>query len=1004
MTSPAQPPQLDELRARIADLKLVSEAKAVDTLLAAGRFDTERASAWTRDAADMIAGIRAGKHTPLMDAFLKEYGLNDDEGIALMCLAEALLRTPHGPTQDLLIDDKIAHGNWSDHLGHSESLLVNLSSQGLALSRRYLSDGMAETLRRVSLRVGDVVLRKAAVRAVTLLAGEFVMGETIEAAMSRGASLYGDEAIFSFDMLGEGARTWQQADEYLAAYAHAIETVGRTGSKNKDPRQRNGVSIKLSALHPRYQPHKFDQVVDELYKRVNTLARAAAEHDIALNIDAEEADRLELSLSLFERLVANAAPGWQGLGFVVQAYGKRALAVIDWLAELGRLHNRRIAVRLVKGAYWDSEIKHAQQLGLGDYPVFTRKCNTDLSYLCCARQILDNNEYLYGQFASHNAHTLLAVRDLAGDTPYELQRLHGMGELVYDAFEARFDDLPAVRTYAPVGSHEDLLAYLVRRLLENGASSSFVHQLLDPAVELAEVAGDPIAEARGNPEARHPDIPLPVDLFAPRVNALGLDLASDSGEAEILKGVELARQHLSQHAMEMKETTDETLNKAVAEARHAQRAWNLRGGAARGKCLLDAADLLQARLAEFSGLLILEAGKTRDDAVAEVREAIDFLRYYAEQAIREFDAPESLPGPTGETNDLYLSGRGVFVCISPWNFPLAIFLGQVSAALAAGNAVLAKPAPQTPVVAHHAAALLEMAGMPLQLLHVMQGDARIGEALISHPGVDGVAFTGSNATAASIYRALASRPGPILPFIAETGGQNAMLVDATAQLEQVVDDVVKSAFLSAGQRCSALRVLYVQEEIADKTLDMLIGAIDTLDVADPTQRGTDIGPIIDADALQRLRAHLQTAQVLHAGKAPIEGHFLAPHIVQIDSISALEKEHFGPILHVVRYQAKHLSKVLEEIFATGYGLTLGVHTRIEQRWREIAERAPIGNVYVNRDMVGAVVGSQPFGGQGLSGTGFKAGGPRYLYRFATERTVTVNTMATGGSAELLNLD
>ena len=958
-----------------------------------------------------------------MDLFLQEFGLSNEEGVALLCISEALLRIPDGATAEALIAEKLSTGNWAAHVGRSESVFLNASTWALMLTGGVigLGDDVTGDVRgwigRLAGRLGESAARAAMAAAVRILASEFVRGRTIEEALSKGAG-----ELASYDMLGEGARTFEDARRYADAYRHAIGAVaeanraGATGASS--------ISIKLSALHPRHEPLGRGRALAELGGTLLELARQAAAANVPLTIDAEEAERLELSLDLFEQL-ANAGEmrSWPSLGMVVQAYSLRAPAVIDWLASLGR----PVMVRLVKGAYWDSEIKRAQVEGLAHYPVYTRKAFTDVAYLACAARLL-RAENLRPQFATHNAHTVAAVLELAAGATngdFEFQRLHGMGELLYDelrrAGEAGVQGQPSVRVYAPVGPHEDLLAYLVRRLLENGANSSFVNRFLDDAVPLAEVVRDPIAKAVACDAAPHPRIPLPVDLFRPsRRNSAGLDVGDRASVEALLEAAKqddtpLVRAPGAGRGRESGGAGGEhgegpCVDALVARTQAAFPDWEARPAKDRRRVLDRLADRIEESRPRFVALLAKEAGKTLLDAVAEVREAADFCRYYGAECERLFAAPTPLPGPTGESNHLRLRGRGVFACISPWNFPLAIFTGQATAALAAGNAVVAAPAPQTPTIAATAVELMRESGVPADAVALALGGPRAGAALVAHPAIAGVAFTGGTTTAKHIERALAAKDGPIVPFIAETGGQNAMIVDSTALLEQVVDDVVASTFHSAGQRCSALRVLYVQEEVAERLLAMLTGAMRALVVGDPADPATDVGPIIDAAAQTRLARHIEALRADIRFQCPVpEGlerdgrRYCPPTLIEIDHIGQLCAEHFGPILHFVRFKSAQLNAVLEDIQAAGYGLTLGVHSRIHRRAEDVMAVVKAGNTYVNRDMVGAVVGVQPFGGEGLSGTGPKAGGPHYLPRFAVERCVTWNTAATGGNAELLRL-
>jgi RHH-type proline utilization regulon transcriptional repressor/proline dehydrogenase/delta 1-pyrroline-5-carboxylate dehydrogenase len=1018
--------------------KYQDEAEVVRSLLDRQPFDPAQRAAVVAEAVALVEGARsATKKQGVVESFLQQFSLGTREGLALMCLAEALLRTPDADTRDRLIAEKIGSADWASHLGKSDSLFVNASTWGLMLTGRLVDvDEEAKRdlggfLKRITARLGEPVIRQAVGAAVRMMGEQFVLGRTIGDALARARK---EDFLCSFDMLGEGARTAADAERYERIYADAIEAVGQSAA-GAGPELGHGVSVKLSALSPRYEAVQEARVWDELYPRVKRLALIAARHDLNFAIDAEEADRLVISLKMIERLVKEPELGsWQGLGVVVQAYQKRGLAVIGALRDLAESSGRRIMVRLVKGAYWDSEIKRAQVAGRPDYPVFTTKAATDLSYLVCAQALIAASPALYPQFASHNAHTLAAVRRMAeqAGAVIEHQRLHGMGEALYQAAEDRYGKL-RLRAYAPVGGHEELLPYLVRRLLENGANTSFVHALLDEQVPADLVVADPIAAVAAQPD-RHPRIPIPAAIYgAGRANPLGRDysLAETRNTAEraavltageretagaIVEGrlVAAASEPVTSPADRSRvigyvsTATPADVDRAIKAARRAQPHWNRLGGNGRAPVLRAMADAMEAEMDGFIALLSLEAGKTLNDGVAEVREAIDFCRYYAELAERQFGAPTILVGPVGETNQLELGGRGVFACISPWNFPLAIFTGQIAAALAAGNAVLAKPAEQTPLVAARAVRLFHKAGLDPALLALLPGDgATVGGAIVSHPGIDGVAFTGGTETAWAINRQLAARNGPIIPFIAETGGLNGMFVDTTALKEQVVDDVVLSAFGSAGQRCSALRLLFVPHDSADELIDTIRGAMDALVIGDPSSPSTDVGPVIDAEARAALEAHRERlsreATILHSCEAPAGGDFFAPLMAEIPSADFLEREVFGPILHVVRYDPADLAKVAGRLASRGYGLTLGIHSRIERFAAEVRDLVPAGNVYVNRSIIGAVVGVQPFGGEGLSGTGPKAGGPNALLRYATERALSVNITAQGGDPALLNL-
>ncbi len=1036
--------RLIELEASIHRHKFADEDTLTAELLNTYRRSVGQRTEISATAESLVVAIRERQsEQPLLDAFLQQFGLSNEEGIALMCLAEALLRVPDVETADDLIADKILSGDWSDHLGQAESLFVNASTWALMLTGQVISLDKALTLNPQKWfgglvnRAGTPVIRNAMYGAMRIMGSEFVLGRTIDEAIRRGKKEFGPESIYSYDMLGEGARDQPTADRYFKAYAEAIDAVAEDNQRT-DINTASSVSIKLSALHPRYEFAQWDRVKGELGSRLQSLAERAAEGSVAITIDAEEADRLEISLKLFEQIArAPSLKGWNGFGLAVQAYGKRARPVLQWLAALAGETNRQIPVRLVKGAYWDTEIKHAQELGLPDFPVFTRKATTDISYLVCAQEMLKQRTRLYPQFATHNAHTLTAILKMAGDyRGFEFQRLHGMGELLYDQAARSIDDMPPTRIYAPCGGHEDLLAYLVRRLLENGANSSFVNRFMDLDIPAGEVVQDPGDRLAARETIRHDQIRQPKDLFGEaRKNSGGIDLTGETvcgkliealsqltdevwSAGPIVGGVAAEdpsipvknpanHQDIAGHVVW---STDAHIETAFEKAAHYQPAWNNLGGAARATILEQAADRLEQNRDRFMSLLIREAGKSIPDAISEIREAADFCRYYATQARQHFDAPIPLTGPTGERNELSLHGRGVFACISPWNFPLAIFTGQIAAALVTGNTVIAKPAEQTPLIAHEAVRLLIDSGVPADALHCLPGDGSVGAALTAHSAVSGVAFTGGTETARIINRTLASKDGPIVPFIAETGGQNVMIVDSTALLEQVTDDVIRSAFISAGQRCSALRVLYLQEDIADKALALITGAMNELQIGDPFLLSTDIGPVIDQPSADELHAHIEqmsrTSKFHHKanlGSHCSAGTFVAPHLFEISSIKELSKENFGPILHVIRYATDDLDRHLEEIKATGYGLTFGVHSRIEGQTNDLFLRQSAGNTYINRNMIGAVVGVQPFGGHGLSGTGPKAGGPNYLMRFATEKTLSVNTMASGGNAELLRL-
>jgi len=907
------------------------------------------------------------------ESFLRSYGLTTPEGVALMCVAEALLRIPDAETADALIRDKLASGNWSAASAADWALMLTGT---LAKWHDAEERSFPTTVKRLIARLGEPVVRGAVRQAMRILAGQFVLAETIEDAVKRGNERR--PFRFSFDMLGEAARTAEDAANYLASYTRAINAV-------KGP---DALSIKLSALHPRFEEAKRERVFAELLPRVRSLAKLAQDRGVGVTLDAEESERLELTLDLFDAL-----SGEFRVGLAVQAYQKRALAVCEWLASL----KRKISVRLVKGAYWDGEVKRAQQLGVPDYPVFTRKAATDISYVACA-QVLLRAPTIFPAFATHNCRTVATILELAGEDEFEFQKLFGMGDALYDALLAEHPRA-ACRIYAPVGGFTDLLPYLVRRLLENGANTSFVHQIADPDVPVEALVADPVS-ALPEPYLPDPRIPLPRDLYPDRKNSLGLDLA----DQHVLE--RLSRRTVADRALApVDDTTPQELDFSLARAADAFENWSQAPAEKRAELLERGADRLEARMDELVSLIVREGGRTYNDAVAEVREAADFCRYYALQAMKQLGR-QTLPGPAGERNELRLRGRGVFACISPWNFPLAIFTGQVAAALAAGNTVIAKPAEQTPRTGFRALEILYEAGIPPDAACCVVGPGEtIGTALVADPRVSGVAFTGSVETARLINRSLAKREGPIVPLIAETGGVNAMIVDASALPEQVVDDVVVSAFQSAGQRCSAQRILFVDEGCAPRVMNLLAGALAELKVGDPAEPDTDIGPVIDAAARDALTAHIKklrsTAKVIGEAQAPTTGNYVAPIAFQLALEALPRTEVFGPVLHVCTYRRQELERVLQWMRDTGYGLTLGIHSRIQSFVDEVVAGARVGNVYVNRSMIGAVVGVQPFGGEGLSGTGPKAGGPNYLLRFVTERTLTVNTAAVGGVTELL---
>ena len=1005
----------------IAAELLASAARGSD---AEGRIDART----TR----FVKAIRA--HTGGLggvEDFLHAYALSTKEGLALMVLAEALLRVPDAETADRLIEDKLQAGDWTRHGSRSAPLLVSASAWTLGLTVKVIHpgetpEGIVDALIK---RLGLPAVRAATRQAMRLLGSHFVLGQTIKEALGRAGSRR--EFLYSFDMLGEGARTGADARHYLDSYAHAIEAIGKTAGNDPLPR-RPGISVKLSALHPRFEPLSRDRVLAELVPNLLELAQLAKRHELNFTVDAEEADRLELSLDVIAATLRDASlAGWDGFGLAVQAYQKRARPLIDWITAAAESLNRRLMIRLVKGAYWDTEVKRGQERGLPDYPVFTRKAMTDLCYLDCVRRLLAARPRLYPQFATHNALTVACViEDAGGSGGYEFQRLHGMGEALYEALLAELPDLNC-RIYAPVGGHADLLAYLVRRLLENGANSSFVSVAADPSVPIEAILRRPQSWVGDASHARHSHIPLPRDLFgASRRNSSGLEFGDSAALGALIAEVRLApkifdgkplidgsavtgRERAVNSPIDgavigaVQEGDEALVAAAIASAQAAFPAWNATPVAERAAALDRAGDLIERNRGRLIALLQSEAGKIIDDCVSEVREAVDYCRFYAQEARREF-APQLLPGPTGESNELRARGRGVFVCISPWNFPVAIFTGQIAAALAAGNSVVAKPAEQTPLVAFELIRLLHRAGIPAGALNFAPGDGKTGAFLVADRRVAGVAFTGSTEVARTINRALAAKEGPIPSLIAETGGINAMIVDTTALPEQVTDDVITSAFRSAGQRCSALRLLCVQEDVADRVLDMVMGAARELKVGDPRELTTHVGPVIDGEAKNKLERWISTMESRGAVMFRLEteppggGTYVAPAIIALDNARELKEEIFGPVLHVVRWRSNELDQLLDDIAANDTALTLGIHSRIEAVVARIVARMPHGNIYVNRNMIGAVVGSQPFGGSHLSGTGPKAGGPNYLRRFALEQVVTVNTAASGGNATLLS--
>jgi RHH-type proline utilization regulon transcriptional repressor/proline dehydrogenase/delta 1-pyrroline-5-carboxylate dehydrogenase len=1041
---PELPPAADPVWARITAAWLRDEGDAVDEALAQASFPPAERELVLARASELVARVRArAGEQSAVESFMRQYDLSSEEGVLLMCVAEALLRIPDKFTADKLIRDKLGEADWKKHLGGSDSVFVNASTWGLMLTGHLvnLADDTRRdftgALKRLVGRAGEPVIRLAVRQAMRIMGHQFVMGRTIEEALDRSVQKDNAAYRYSYDMLGEAALTEADARRYHQAYKDAIDALGARGPYDS-VLDAPSISVKLSALHPRYEVAKRARVHAELIPKLLELAQLAKENGIGMTVDAEESDRLELSLEVIGAVFADASlAGWNGFGLAIQAYQKRCPFVIDWLADSARKAGRRWCVRLVKGAYWDSEIKRAQEQGLAGYPVYTRKPNTDVSYLACAKRLFEaGSDLIYAQFATHNAHTIAAIHHYAQQRPFEYQRLHGMGADLYaEVIGEKNLDVPC-RVYAPVGSHEDLLPYLVRRLLENGANTSFVNRVVDENVSIRDLVADPCETVRAFSSKPHPRIPLPVGLYGEqRKNSMGVNLANDNELKALADAINAPRAAWTSAPLVPGASTGEkpravtspndrrqvigesrnadaaTIEKALANGVAAQPDWDALPAASRAAILEHAADLLEQRRGDFIALCVREAGKTIPAAISEVREAADLCRYYALLARKLFGAPENLPGPTGESNQLFLRGRGVFVCISPWNFPLAIFMGQIAAGLAAGNAVIAKPADQTTLIGHAAVKLLHEAGVPEAVLQFVPAKGSVlGNTLLTKPEVAGVCFTGSTETAWTINRTLAARNSPIAALIAETGGQNALIADSSALPEQLVKDVLASAFDSAGQRCSAARVLFVQEDIADKVIAMLKGAMDELVVGDPGKLSTDVGPVIDEPSRTFLVEHSarmdrEAKKINEAKLAPgsEEGTFFAPRAYEIPSLSLLTQEVFGPVLHVLRWKGSELDQVIDAINATGFGLTLGVHSRIDATIEHIARRAKVGNTYVNRNQIGAVVGVQPFGGEGLSGTGPKAGGPHYIVRFATERTLTINTTAAGGNASLLTL-
>lgn len=1042
--SPLMPrSSLSQLRAAMRRRHRLEEAEALAEIMPEAHLsDAERHQAehqarlWIetiRKQSATIGGVRD---------FLQEFSLSTQEGVALMCVAEALLRIPDAPTADDLIRDKLGAIDWDAHEKRTGTLFANASVWGLMLTGSILKErdttGLLGAVKSLASRAGQPVIRAAMTRAMGLLGDQFVMGRTIGEALERGAEVARKGYCVSYDMLGEGARTAKDAERYFESYRSAIAAIGKSHEAGGDIWKAPSISVKLSALHPRFTEAQRARCLPALVDRLTVLGEAAAGAGISLTVDAEESERLELWFDIVSTVLQSPVTlHWPGLGIAAQAYQKRTPQLIDMMGDQCRMHGRQMMIRLVKGAYWDSEIKRSQMTGQPDYPVYTRKVSTDVSYMACARRLLAHNDRIFAAFGSHNAFTLASILAIARPADrFEFQRLQGMGAELHDQVVAMGRQS---RIYAPVGTHQYLLAYLVRRILENGANSSFVHKLRDDDVPIASLVHDPEVELTALTHKRNPSIPLPDDIFHSegRKNSAGLDLDAPALAAPFMTELERLTKSPMWTAAPLisgsvqpgeasrvvdpsdnrrilgnvAEATLAQVDQALTVAQKAQPAWAHTPVEDRALALDKAADLFEQHRSELVALIVREAGRTVKNAIAEVREAVDLCRYYASCARYDL-TPFLLPGYTGETNQMRHVGRGLVAAISPWNFPLAIFVGQVSAALVAGNAVMAKPAEQTPLIAMRAVKLLHQAGIPVDVLALLPGRGEtVGARLVNDPRISTVVFTGSTEVGRSINQALANRAGPIVPLIAETGGLNALIVDSTALPEQVTDDVLQSAFDSAGQRCSSLRVLFVQEDVADKMIDMLTEAIAELQIGDPLQLSTDLGPLIDANAKAALETHIsrmtEEATLLYKGTVPeacAYGAFCAPHMFEIPQLDLLQREAFGPVLHVIRWQRDRLDEVVEAITQSGYGLTGGIHSRREGFVHDLARRLPVGNLYINRNIIGAIPGVQPFGGEGLSGTGPKAGGPHYVRRFTTERILTIDTTAAGGNASLLMLE
>ncbi|MGB1361382.1 MAG: bifunctional proline dehydrogenase/L-glutamate gamma-semialdehyde dehydrogenase PutA [Alphaproteobacteria bacterium] len=1035
---------VNDNRKNMRNNHLVDEVSIVKKLYDEALFNDSDNKEIESFASDLIQNVRDNKSAlTAVQSLMQEYALSDKEGIILMCLAESLLRIPDSYTANKLIKDKLQSGDFYSHAGNGYTWFVNASTWGLVLTGKVLKmndAGWAGVFKDLTKKTSLPVIRTAVGQMMKILGKEFVLGETIESAINRADEMEQKGYRYSYDMLGEGALTKHDAIRYYNEYEKALNAIGSL-ENGKNIYDRAGISVKISAIHPRYEMLEHHRVMAEVVPDMLKLCKLAKQYNIGLFIDAEEMDRTDVSLDIVDALLSNAElDGWDGLGFVVQAYGKRAKYVIDDLYGMCKSYNRKMMVRLVKGAYWDTEIKRAQEMGLDDFPVFTRKEHTDVSYIACSKQLFKYNDLIYPCFATHNAHSVATVINIAENSTnakYEFQKLHGMGDYMYSMVTESEKKIPT-RIYAPVGNYKDLLPYLVRRLLENGANSSFVNRIFDEDIDIKDMVKSPMEVALENGFTKHEKVQYAKDITKPendkqswRDNAKGIDMTNindletikkgmedyslNTNAFSIIDGIDINGEKVDVLSPQSNEkiatahfVNEKTAKQGLESVAKGFNAWTKTSAEDRAVILEKTADIFEERMADFIKLTSLEAGKTILDGIAEVREAVDFLRYYANEARRIF-VPTELPGPTGEKNIFELHGRGVFLCISPWNFPLAIFMGQIAGALSAGNTVVAKPAETTPLVAYEAVKVLLEAGLPKDAICLLQGHGKVvGDALLTDKNISGVAFTGSTETAQHINITLAGRTDGIIPFIAETGGQNAMIVDSSALLEQVSRDLITGAFQSAGQRCSATRVLYVQDDIADNLIKMLSGAMNELNIGDPINPATDVGPVIDNKALDILTNHKarMDKEAKKVGETPMnadceKGTFFAPVMYEIDSINVLEREVFGPVLHIIRWKNEDLDKVIDEINNTGYGLTFGIHSRIDETIDYVVSRMRVGNAYVNRNQIGAMVGQQPFGGEGKSGTGFKAGGPNYLLRFCTEKTISIDTTAAGGNASLM---